>query len=532
MNQESKSVKYEYNDILGSILGRIQIQYRITFFTGLFVGCITHLFMLTNKLPNWDDITNMDGTGSGSFLGRWFLRYIHSLGGDANAPATHGFLMILLLSLSACIVVRILELKNLSSLVITASVMVTFPSVACIMSFMFMAHTSALAILMNCFAVYCLRRWKYGFIGAICLIVCSLAIYQSYVSIAIALILMGMIIDCIHEKEGKQVALTGIKSAVTLIISVPIYMLISYIYYPGIFDSEYGGVGEMGQMTPTEMLIQAGRAYKRFIEYFVFKPLAFVSPTMRVTNTLICVAAIVLFVLIIIRKRLWKDRLNLVVFCLSCFFMPMAVAFVYFMAPKVPYSMLMLYAYCFVYVLVAALLENLPKSNVKEDDLSKVSYLCSCVLSVAVITVLLINCYTGYLITNKAYYRSYVAYERVVNYYNRLIAEVEKTDGYKYGDSVFIGGDFYYVDDPAPIEMDFEDSENLRSLDGISFENGMITAGVRKEFVETYIGFPMGSFSFEDEEKIVNSSEYKKMPVYPEKGCVKRIDDVWVIKIN
>lgn len=519
-------------DIIKYIGKRIQSQYWITLVSGLVIGMITHFFMLTNKIPNWDDITNYDSPGSQSFLGRWFLGYVHKIGGKPSAPAVHGFLMILALSLAACVVMRILELKSVTSAVLTAAIMVTFPSVACTMSFMFMAHTSGIAILMNCLAIYCFRRWKWGYVPGAVLIILALGIYQSYVSIAIALVLMGMITDLIHGKDSVKVAIKGIVSAATFGICVVIYKRICYIFYPSMADSEYGGIGEMGEMALSDIPINAGRAYKRFLEYFLYKPFEFVTKWMQRTNIIVCILAVIFFVLIVYTTKMWKDWKRLTVITVAAFFMPLAVAFVYFMAPEAPFSMLMLYAYTLIYVMVVALLEDVTGIMGLGDGTINSKQVISVVLSFITVVTLCINCHSNYLLTNKAYYRSFFAFERTEAYYNRIIAMLEQTEGYEYGDDVLIGGDFYYATNPAPIERDIFDSEALRTMDGVALENGMITEGVRHEFVETFIGFPMGYIHDDVREKIYASDEFREMPHYPKDGCIRKIEGVWVVKLE
>ena len=161
-------------DIFEKINRKIPSYLKICVISGLLTGGITHFYMLTHKLPNWDDATNLSQYGSGDFLGRWFLKYIHRLGTRYSIPAIHGVLMILVLTLSACIVMEVLKLHSTTAAILVPALMVTFPSVACTMTFMFMAHTSAIAIFMICIAIYLLRKYKYGFLPCIVLLICSL----------------------------------------------------------------------------------------------------------------------------------------------------------------------------------------------------------------------------------------------------------------------------------------------------------------------------------------------------------------------
>ena len=85
-------------DILAVLYKKIPKHTKICLLTGLIAGWVTHFYMLTHKLVNWDDANNMSAYGSGDYLGRWFLKYIHPLGSVHSIPAVHGVLFILLVA--------------------------------------------------------------------------------------------------------------------------------------------------------------------------------------------------------------------------------------------------------------------------------------------------------------------------------------------------------------------------------------------------------------------------------------------------
>lgn len=519
-------------DILSQINEKIPKHTRICFITGIIVGWLTHFYMLTHKLPNWDDMNSLSSFGSGDYLGRWFLKYIHPLGSIYSIPAVHGFLFILLLTVSACIVLEIVNIRSTTGAVLTASVMLTFPSVVSTMTFMFMSHTSGIAILLTCIAVYLLRKYKWGCVPCGVLLICALGTYQSYISIAITLILMGMLSDILsRDKKFLEILKEGIISVLVLGISVLIYMKLSHIINPNLDNETYGGVGSMGQIAISEMPILIARCYKRFLEFFLWKPFAFVTKTAQVTNIITCILAIALFVYIVIEKKIYKDILTFILLLMVSGFIPLAAAFIYFMAPEVDYSMLMFYPYSFIFVMVLAMLDYCMKIWEQKADFSHIKKYVAQIVVIFTVAVITVSCYSDYLLTNKAYLRMDVAKERVESYFNRILAKVEATDGYIAGDKVTILGDFYYKDNPSTVEIDAFDSEDLRELSGVALENGLITAGVRDNFIRTFIGFDVAHLDYEQKEEIKNLTQYKEMPVYPASGCVQKINDVWVVKL-
>lgn len=518
-------------DLLARLNKKVPGHTRVCFIAGIISGWLTHFYMLSNKLTNWDDANNMAAYGSGDYLGRWFLKYIHPLGGRYSIPAVHGFLLILCIAISTCIILDIVQIRSMTGAVLAAAVMETFPSVASTMFFMFMAHTSGIGILMVTLAVWLLRRYRHGWFPCIVLLVCVLGTYQSYISFAITLMLMGMISDVFHGEKFPDMLKKGILCAAVLAVGVIVYMRLSHVIYPNIGNETYGGVGNMGQIAVGEMPRLIGRCYKRFLEYFLWKPFEFVSGTAQAANIVVCILAVVLFVYLAARRKLYRDALTFAMLVLLCAFVPLAAAFVYFMAPDVSYSMLMLYAYALIYVTVLALLEYCMDdwdAKPAPDGWKKI--MCHA-LALATAGAVSVSVYTGYLLTNRAYLRTSFATERVQQYFNRVIMMVESTPGFREGDSIEILGDFYYKDNPSSVELDILDSADLRTLDGVALENGLITSGVRDNFIEMFVGYEMENLPYGRREEIMHTDEYKEMPVYPAEGCVRKIDGIWIVKM-
>ena len=519
-------------DLLAVWNKKIPKHTKICLLTGLIAGWITHFYMLTHKLVNWDDANNMSAYGSGDYLGRWFLKYIHPLGGIHSIPAVHGVLFIFLIAVSACLILEITGIKSITGAVLVPVVMMTFPSMASTMTFMFMAHTSGMGILMVCLAVYLMRKYRYGIIPCGVLLICVLGTYQSYISFAITLMLMGMVNDLIHnEKEFKEVFKEGIFCVVVLGVSVALYMWLSHVIYPDLDNETYGGVGNMGQIGMSQVPVLTARCYKRFLEFFLWKPFAFMTSTKQAANIGVCVLAVILFITVVVKKKLYQDILRFILLLVVCGFVPLAAAFIYFMAPEVDYSMLMLYSYALIYVLVLALLEYCLKEWGSALLMDKIRKYACYLLAVVTIAAILLSCYTDYLLTNKAYLRTDLASQRVASYFNRVIGFAETTEGFMAGDELTILGEFYYKDNPSSVEIDVINAEDLRTLDGVALENGLITSGVRDNFIKIFVGYETAGLSDSEKKELLETDAYKEMSVYPSQGSVQKINGVWVVKM-
>jgi hypothetical protein len=518
-------------DLLAQLNNKIPKRTKICFISGIIIGWLTHFYMFSHKLVNWDDINSFNSFGSGDYLGRWFLKYIHPLGSIYSIPAVHGLLFVLLLTLSACCILEIMQIKSVTGAVLVPALMITFPSVASTMAFMFMAHTSGMGIFMASLGVYLLRKYRFGWLPCGVLLICTLGTYQSYISFAITLMLMGMISDSINGKKFPEMLKKGIICVAVLGVSVLLYMKLSHWIYPNIDNETYGGIGNMGQIAIGEMPRLIGRCYKRFLEYFIWKPFAFVSKFSQTTNIITCILAVLLFLLLTVQRKLYKDLLSFLLLIVYCLFVPLAAAFVYFMAPEADYSMLMLYAYVLVFVIVVALLEYCVQDWEQAADLSLLRRVAAQAVAVITAATIFFSSYSDYLLTNRAYLRTDIATERVKAYFNRVLCMAESTEGFQQNDKVAILGEFYYKNNPSSVEIDILESEDLRELSGIALENGLITSSVRENFIKTFLGYELAKLDWAEKEALMETEQYKRMPLYPENGCVQKINDIWVVKM-
>ena len=227
---------------------------------------------------------------------------------------------------------------------------------------------------------------------------------------------------------------------------------------------------------------------------------------------------------------MYHRPMECVLYCILCLFMPLAVAFVYFMAPDAPFSMLMLYAYVLIYITVIMLWERAIAYWQDGQEIKWKTIMRKLLVWITVLCIM-ISCYCNYLISNTAYLRMEISYERVTSYFNRIIERVESCEGFQNGDKVAMLGEFYYLDNPSPTEIGGFYTEQLRSMDGVALENGLITSGVRNNFIETFIGFDMANLSETEKTEIMESQSYQQMPVYPAEGSICKIGDVWIVKL-
>ncbi len=125
-----------------------------------------------------------------------------------------------------------------------------------------------------------------------------------------------------------------------------------------------------------------------------------------------------------------------------------------------------------------------------------------------------------------------MAKERVDAYYNRILARLE-AEGYEHGDAFLILGHSQDGDELLlPPEHYMMEDEKYADFSGISPEYGILTSGVRENYMRIYFGMEVPRLDEKEKNAALESGQFEKMPVYPKEGCVEKINGIWVIKIS
>lgn len=506
-------------DIIQKLLGKIPRRIKVCFSSGLFFGFMTHMVMLTHKLPNWDDLGNFNAFGSGGEFGRWFLRFLHPLSGIWSNPWINGSLTIIILSVAFCFFYEGLELKSVTSAVLFPMIFMTFPSLAATMTYMFMIDFCAVSICLSSISFYLIRKRSYGFLWGIIPLVFSLGIYQSHICFTISVMLMALFIDAVKaENTFRQLMKRGFSYAFTLIASIVLYYIIAILRFPMLTATEQNGIGSMGHISLLRLPKLIVKAYLRFAKYFFFGGYSFQDSFMHICNILFFIVLIILFVLVIQKKEIYKDKGNFVFSLLCVILFPLGMSFVDIMAPDANFSMLMLYQYAFFYAAFLVLYEQLLEFRQKFSQL----------ISLAGIILLLLTDYGDYVITNEAYFRMEMAYERVYSYINRIIVKVESMEDYHAGDSIVLVGVF----DQESMNGYLMDEEKFYDFSGVAMEYGLMTPGARENFIRIFLGSQMEYTSDELLAEIKSSPEFQEMSVYPTDQSIKKIGSRWIVRIS
>ena len=190
-------------------------EYKWCILSGVIVGLIAYMFTFTNKLPNHDDVFFMFEKGATIEIGRWGLELLSCIFPDYSMPWIYGLITLMCLSVSAGLIAYTFRIHGKLPQVLLGGLIVVFPTMIGVFSYMFMSSSFAFAFLLATLAFVLVSRdrnpVKNAVLGTL-LMILSLSIYQAYISLTVSLLVVYLIQKLIKtDASAKDIVLSGIR---------------------------------------------------------------------------------------------------------------------------------------------------------------------------------------------------------------------------------------------------------------------------------------------------------------------------------
>ena len=213
---------YKFN--IKNIYLKISNIERIAFITTILIGLLTHIFMFTNVLPNWDSMYNFKSNSIWIDMGRWFLNESMKVSSIYDLPWIIGILSLIFIGITSAIIVNLLEIKRKISAITISAIIVTFPVVTSTFSYLFLADGYMMGMMLSTISIFITQKYHKGYWGGGIILAFSIGIYQTNLAFAGILALLIIIKDIIDSDSNvSDVINCAIKFILTAIIGVVVY---------------------------------------------------------------------------------------------------------------------------------------------------------------------------------------------------------------------------------------------------------------------------------------------------------------------
>ena len=515
--QEEKNIGCSKNGGMGEFLMnkwvKLEKRYKLAFFGTFILGMLIHMYMVTNKLPNHDYVYNIysDQFYWPLSLGRWFLNYIARLSSNFALPWLNGLLSILYVSITAAIIVAVLELKRTIPILLCGGLLVAYPAFTDTIAYIFTADGYMFAMMLAALSVWFWNKNKRGYIvvSAVCLAL-STGIYQAYISFAIILILIRIIIDIFEKRYSNKDLLIKIgKACICGLLGMLIYyiglQLTLNIYHTEL--AGYMGVNKVSApniKTIISVLLNDTIALgEMFIggnsDFSVYEKL----------NIIFILLFIASYIIIYFKQKLYHRKLQSILLVVaSLLFIPGAYI-LDFLSEEVVYLFRMQYCLVLTYMLLIKLADEYLMRWLSE--------------TVMILMIVIISNFA--IIANISYFNMELCWEQTYATAIQMQIRIYDLKEYEDGEKIAIIGyldsdDREWVLNKIPYILGVSDTNIMKN------ENSIIS------ILNNDFGMKLEPISEEQKASILETSEYSSMPCWPSRESVQMINDVIVIKLS
>lgn len=500
-------------DRLSRQLGRAYAENRTPFLASLLTGLAAHMFMLSNKLPNHDDIESLFGKGATITSGRWGLELVKVLFPDWSMPWIYGLLSILLISVAVCAAVRLLELKSGPVQAIVGALVLSFPSLTGTFCFMFTSSSYALAFLLAVLAAYELGRERLAAdAAALLLLVLSLSVYQAYIAVTAGLMVLCVIRRTLDGDESlRRTVLFGLRALAVMLLALGVYLGITQLVLMGSGAAYNDYV--TGNLNSVSLPTRVKMAYESFRDVFVFRNFYLISSELsRYLHLALLPLLLVMLAVSVKPEADRKERLlrTAAAALLAVVLLPLAINCMYLVMAGDSIHTLVLYSFVCLYLLAALLMERVRgRLRAPLRDLSAL-ILCAAVLS---------NVYFA----NMVYLKLDLQLENARAFYTTLAARIQASADFTEGCRLaVVGRQDNLLHSAAEL-----DTELLMGP-----PRDLINIYSRENFLRQYLGFDLHFATEAELLALEQDPRLEAMAEYPYAGSVARIGELIVVKLG
>ena len=404
-------------------------QWKVCFLTAIVVGLITHIFKISNWLPNWDSLVFRYDTQNMISLGRWFLPIASGFSSFYDLPWLTGLLGIVFHALGAVAIVQMFNVRKKITAFLIGAIVVSFPTVSSVMMYNYVADSYALSFLLAVLAALFLTREKPKYIISIIFIALSVGIYQAYITVTIMLLLCFLIIKALSKDvKIKELFVYVGKFLLAGVLGMVIYYLILTLLLKVTNTTllDYQGFGEASSLSSIDIFASLYTIKETILGYFF----NFTNGInfFVVINILIIITSVVAYSIYIIKNKL--GILKTIIIAVLVALLPFGACVLSFINSEIDYHNLMKMGFLIFYLLFIFIYEKIEFKNINLQCIKS-----WCVLSLSIVLI-----FNYIIIANVSYHKLNMAYEKSMGILNRIADRIEQIEGANDCDTILVLG--------------------------------------------------------------------------------------------
>ena len=485
---------------------------RSSFLSALAAGSLAYGFFLTNKLPNDDDLIYAFSKGVGLESGRFGLPLISHIFPDYSMPWINGLLGLFMLSLAMALLIDLFQIRRPIFRILLPAVMIVFPSQIGIFAYTFAVPAFALAFLLTVLSVRLAASGTLqGYLAGIASLAFVLSLYQAYLMLAAALLLLHLLKDSLESTiPMRDLLRRGIRYLLFLLAAMLLYGIVLIL----LFALSGSGLGKYASDAAAEQGYPLIRRVKSMLGAVLG---AFIPGKLNYSLVVSDFSAILHLIgfalagLSLILRFLKADRkeypLSRLMFQLLIVIvlLPISVSCIFLLTYSAVHT-LVLHAFVSIYLLWVILC-----GEAQEKEVPKAVSSCLLPLCLSLITV--INVFAA----NEAALRLHYQNVYLESVCNQVMSQLQQRDD--------------FTEDAALTFIGYpSETETIAKFDDLKIMGTHVIS--RKKYLNYYMGI---SFNYADQEthdRLAEDPRIKGMPSYPYYGYIQNIDGVICVKLG
>lgn len=487
------------------------IEHKIPIITSFVVAFLCHTFAFTNKLVNHDEAFYLFGKGETVSSGRWGLALTSALFPDISMPWIYGIISIVFITLAICLIIDIFKIKNGVLSALLSGLIMSFPSLTSIFTYMFTSASFSLCFLLSVLAVYLAVSAKTkNIILAVIVLMFSVSIYQAYIAIAASLLVVFLLQQMLlTDEDVVKLFKKALMFVVVLGVALALYYGINTVVMK-FSESGFNGYASESLEQSEGIFYGLLYAYYSFLLFFTGKFSILANPFTKGIHIILFAAAVCIFIFRVLKKGDLKRKLLSIV-TLGLF--PLSITCLYLIVSKHSVHGLMMYSFISIYVFIIICINSLEKEHLKRIEKNIVPVLFAiCIMS---------NVYTA----NSSYTQMKLAYENAYSYYSSVMTTVINTPGFDQNCKVAL-----VRSNPIRQKYDITKHYDENAITGV--KRDLINVYSRESFIKYFLAYDVNFATEEEIEALQQTDEFKEMAIYPYYGSVKKLDNYIVVRLS